>query len=324
MEINWGIIGTGQIARKFAEDYPAVSDGKILAVASRTMDKAESFADEFQIERAYGNYNDLVKDPDVHAVYIATPHSHHFEHSMLAMQHDKAVLCEKAVALNSAELKQMTEMARERNVLFMEAMWTYFLPPVKRAMQWIWDDEIGKVQLIKADFGFSMPFDPESRVFNPYLAGGALLDVGIYPIALASLIMQKGPGEIQVISKKGKSSVDVTTAMTFLYDNDVIARLDCSVENHTSHEAWIYGSHGHIYIPDFWRAKKAYLETPEQKITYEDPRSTAGYNYEIEEMNRLIREGKTESQVMPFVNSFLNMGIMDKIREKIELKYPME
>lgn len=324
MDINWGIIGTGQIAKKFAEDYKYVTDGRILAVASRQQVKADEFADVYGIERAYGSYEDLAKDKDIHAVYIATPHSLHYTNSLMAMKANKAVLCEKPVAVNSRQLKELADLAKARELPFMEAMWTYFLPPVQQAMRWIQDDEIGEVQFVNADFGFSMPFDPQSRVFDPQLAGGALLDVGIYPIAIASLIKQNRPQEIKVSSKMADNGIDLTTLMNFSYKDGAMAQLTCSVEHLTRHEAIIYGAKGSIFMPDFWRARKAILKTPDKEIAFEDTREAVGYHYEIEEMNKLIAEGKTESDIMPVVNSFLNMHVMDAVREQMNLTYPFE
>jgi len=324
MDVKWGIIGTGQIARKFAGDYQAVDTGEIRAVGSRSLDKARSFADSYQIPKAYGSYEELVKDDEVNAIYVATPHSYHYTHSLLALKHDKAVLCEKPVAMNSAQLKAISDVAKARNLLFMEAMWTYFLPPVRQAMEWVNAGEIGKVQVMKANFGFAMDFDPESRVYNPDLAGGPLLDVGIYPVALAGLLMQKHPSSIQAVAKKGPSDVDHTTLMHLRYEDDVLAQLDCSVENHTTHDAWIYGSEGFIHIPDFWRARRAFMKNRRKKLTFEDPRESLGYNYEIEAMNTMLLEGITESAVMPFEASFRNIGVLDKVRDIIGLKYPDE
>jgi dihydrodiol dehydrogenase / D-xylose 1-dehydrogenase (NADP) len=179
--IKWGIIGAGRISEKFASDFQVVKDAKIVAVAARELNSAQTFAQKHNIAKAYGNYEQLAADPEVDVIYIGTTHNFHFEHTMLCFKQNKHVLCEKPVTVNATQFKTLTEEAARRNLFLMEAMWTPFLPPIIKALEWIAQGKIGHVQLIKADLGFVLNSNPEARLYNPALAGGALLDVGIYP-----------------------------------------------------------------------------------------------------------------------------------------------
>ena len=324
MDINWGIFSTGNIAAKFAEEYAYVNDGQILAVASRTEDKARDFAERYNIKKAYEGYENLAKDPDIDAIYIATPHSHHYENTLLALKNNKAVLCEKPAAVNSEQLNQMLELAKERNVLFMEAMWTYFLPPILQAKEWIENGEIGDVQRIMADFGISIDFDPEHRAYNPHLAGGSLLDLGIYPLSLATYLNSSDVKTIQSAATFGKTQVDNYTSALVKFNNGALLQAGCSFLHHSMHDAWIQGSAGYIHIPNFWRAAKAYMKNSQKSLLFEDTRAATGYNYEIEEMNYLIKNNKKQSDVVTFQRSKTNMYLLDTIRKQIGLTYPME
>ncbi len=324
MEINWGIIGAGYIAGQFTKDYAHVKDGQIKAIASRSKEKAESFAEEYGIEKAYEGYDNLLKDEDIHAVYIATPHNLHYENTLAAIKNKKAVLCEKPAAVNTQQLKEMVELAKKEDVPFMEAMWTYLLPPVAQAKQWIRSGEIGDITLIRADFGVHMNFPPEHRINNPELAGGGLLDLGIYPVALANHLIEDEIQYIQAMAQFTETQVDETTVMNLNYKNGAIAQLISSTKNPTAHEAHIYGTKGRINLPSFWKARKAKLITAQKEISYEDTRDSLGYNYEIEEMNQLIKKNAKESNMVTSASSLKNMKTLDRIREQIELKYPFE
>lgn len=324
MDINWGIIGAGFIASQFVKDYQYVSDGHIMAVASRSKKKAESFANEYGINKAYEGYNTLLEDKDIDAVYIATPHNLHYENTLTAIKNKKAVLCEKPAAVNMVQLKEMIDMARKNNVLFMEAMWTYLLPPVAEAKKWIRSGEIGEITLIQADFGVFMNFPPEHRINNPHLAGGGLLDLGIYPVALANLMADNEIQNIQAMAKFGETQVDETTVMHLNYKKGTLAQLICSTKNPTAHEAHIYGTKGRIYLPSFWKARKAILTTPQKEICYDDTRDSIGYNYEIEEMNELMKKNAKESNIITYSSSLKNMETLDSIRKEIKLQYPFE
>ncbi|MGM0531468.1 MAG: Gfo/Idh/MocA family protein [Bacteroidota bacterium] len=321
---NWGIIGAGYIATQFVKDYAYVNEGRITAIASRSKKKAESFADEYGIEKAYEGYDKLMEDEEIDAVYIATPHNLHYENTLSAIKNKKAVLCEKPAAVNMDQLKDMIDEARKNDVLFMEAMWTYLLPAVAEAKKWISSGEIGEITLIQADFGVFMDFPPEHRINNPHLAGGGLLDLGIYPVALANHMIDDEIQNIQAMALFGETQVDETTVMHLNYNNNALAQLVCSTKNQTAHDAHIYGTKGRICLPRFWKARNATLTTPHKEISYRDTRDSIGYHYEIEEMNELIRKNAKESNIVTYSSSLKNMETLDCIREEIKLKYPFE
>lgn len=324
MSIKWGIIGTGFIAGKFAEDYRFVNEGEIMGVASRSKDRAEAFAGKHEIPRSYEAYDQLFMDSDIDAVYIATPHSEHYRNTLNALQHGKAVLCEKPAAVNAVQLKEMIDAADQENLLFMEAMWTRFLPAIQQAREWIGQELIGKVRMIQADFGAPSPTRPRHRLYNPQLAGGALLDIGIYPLVFANTMAGAACSEMHPEAILGETGVDETTGMILRYENGALAQLTCSIKHPTSHKGLIYGSKGYIEIPDFWRARKAILKDGRKMLEWTDERESTGFNYEIEEMNRLLRENKKQSEVMPPGLSLKNMEMLDDIRRRIGLVYPFE
>jgi len=324
MSIKWGIIGTGFIAGKFAEDYRFVDEGEIMGVASRSPERAGAFAGKYKIPRSYGHYDQLFQDPDIDVVYIATPHSEHYANTLSALHQGKAVLCEKPAAVHAVQLKEMVEVANQKNLLFMEAMWTRFLPAIQQARQWIDQNLIGQVRMIQADFGDPSPTRPHHRLYNPHLAGGALLDIGIYPLVFANTMIQSHCHEIHPQALFGETGVDETTGMLLHYENGTMAQLTCSIKHPTSHKGLIYGSKGYIEIPDFWRARKAILKNDRETREYTDDRKSIGFNYEIKEMNHLLLENKTESDIMPPWLSVKNMEMLDEIRQRIGLVYPFE
>jgi len=322
--INWGIIGTGFIARKFAEDYRFVREGRIVAVASRSQERAEAFGKKYELPHCYENYERLLKNPEIDAVYIATPHSEHYQHTIQALKHDKAVLCEKPAAVNAKELKAMIDLARSKDLLFMEAMWTDSLPAILKARQWIEDGEIGQVRFIQASFGAHSPTNPGHRLYNPRLAGGALLDLGIYPLNFSNTMAADTVSEISARGILGETGVDETTAMLVRYHQGTLAQLSCSIKHTTDHTGMIYGTEGTIEIPDFWKSRKAILYRDNQQTPFQDERASTGYHFEIDEMNRLLLENKKTSAIVPPAKSLANMEILDECRRQIGLLYPFE
>jgi predicted dehydrogenase len=323
MSIHWGIMGTGAIAEKFVNDFTLTSGGCIKAIASRTRQRAEEFALNHNVTVAYGSYQELAEDNSIDVIYIATPHSMHYENTMLCLENGRSVLCEKPIAINSAQLEQMQALARQKNVLLMEAMWMYFMPLVSQIKKWIDSGRIGNVKCIKADFGYSAIYKPDSRWFNPTLAGGALLDLGIYPVTFANYILESYPTQIQAIAQKAPSGVDGFTGITFQYKNGCIVQMSCSLICELIPGAYIFGSRGYINIPYFWKARKATLVTDDGTEEALDERLSIGYNYEIEEVHKLLNAGAKESSLATFERSMRNMLILDKIRDLIDLKYPV-
>ena len=320
--IRWGILSAGRIADRFAGDLKKTPGAKVVAVAARSAQRAAAFAAKHSIPRAYGSYEELAKDPDIDVIYVGTTHNFHREHTLLCLENGKHVLCEKPFALNAAEARQMIACAHEKKLFLMEAMWSRFNPTYMRAMRWINDGLIGEVRMLKADFGFKAPWEPERRLLNPTLAGGSILDVGIYPIALASNLFGLQPSHIQALAFLGTTGVDEQAGMILKYAHGQLALLSSAVRTRIPNNALIIGTEGMVWMPVFWRARLALLWRPKKlpRITW----GTAGYQFEAIEVGQCIREKRIESTVIPLAESLALMETMDQIREKIDLKYPGE
>lgn len=298
-KIKWGIISTGTIAHSFASDFKYVKYGELSAVASRAKDTATTFANQYGIPKAYATYQELYDDPDIDAIYVATPHNYHFENASGALQGGKAVLCEKPITINPQELEKLIAISRSTGNYLMEGMWTYFLPAIQKAREWVESGRIGAVLNVRADFGNPVPFDEKGRMYNPALAGGSLLDMGIYPIAMAWLFYKQQPKQMTVVSRKATTGVDHDVTMLFEYEDAaavLASAFRCKLYNHT----FIIGEKGYIMIPDFWKASKILLYQGDECIdTYSDGREGLGFNFEIDAVNQDLLAGKKESEVMP-------------------------
>ena len=323
--MRWGILGPGSIAEKFATGLSVLPDARLAAIGSRNLDRAQAFADRFGAERAWGSYEKLANDPDIDVVYIATPHPVHFPAAKLCLEAGKAVLCEKPFTVNAEEAAELIELARSRNLFLMEAMWTRFLPSFMHLRQLLSDQAIGEPRLLTADFGFAHNGGPEHRLFNPLLAGGALLDVGIYVCSLASMIFGT-PARIQTLAHLGETGVDELATFTFEYGNGALAQLNCAVRLDTPNEAMIAGTQGMIRIPAFWwKGERLTLHRPGQAVDVLDlPMEGNGYNYEAAEVMRCLRAGEIESSVMPHAETLAQIQTLDAIRAQWGLEYPME
>lgn len=324
MTIKWGILGAGRIAKKFAEDFKIVNNGQIIAVASRSKDRSNEFAQEFEITKAYSSYVEMVKNPDIDVVYVATPHNFHFEHASLCLNNGKSVLCEKPVTINSAEFTILQNLAKEKNLFFMEALWTYYLPAIIQAMDWIREGKIGTVKQVQVSFGFPADMDEKMRLANPDLAGGALLDIGIYGIAMAELVFDEELENIQSMAHFSDTGIDDYNSIQLKYKSGGLAQISSSFVCELKNEAVIYGTKGRIEIPQFWMAKKAFLITTDEKLEFINKNTQVGYNYEAFAVNELLKKGAVESSVVPLVKSKRILSIMDQVREQIGLKYPFE
>lgn len=323
--IKWGILGTGGIASAFARDLAFAKNTEKFAVGSRTKESAAKFAEEHGVSRAYGSYEELVQDPDVDAIYVATPHPFHKDNVLACLRAGKAVLCEKPFTINSGELEEIIQFARDQKLFLMEAMWTRFLPPIVKVKEWIDSGEIGEVLLVKADFGFRAPWDPEWRLLNPALGGGALLDVGIYPVTFASMIFGTKPEKILSTAHIGETGVDEQFSILMSYPSGKTATLNGAFRIGLTNEAYIHGTEGYIRIPSFHSAKSAFLYKDGEEVeTFNDDRKSAGYAFEIEEVGRCLSQGLLESPVVPLDESLEIMKLMDEIRGQWGLKYPFE
>jgi dihydrodiol dehydrogenase / D-xylose 1-dehydrogenase (NADP) len=323
--IRWGILGLGTIARAFATGLAAVPDARLVAVGSRSLAKAEGFAAEFGNPRAHGSYEALANDPGVDAIYIATPHPLHRDDAILCLNARKAVLCEKPFCVNAADLEAIIAIARERRTFLMEAMWTRFLPTMARVREWLAAGAIGEPRLVTADFGFRCGWDPQSRLLAPALAGGGLLDVGIYTIAFAAMVFGPRPQRLTGFAHLGETGVDEQAAFVLGYERGRLAALTCAVRTDTPHEARIDGTEGRITVPThFWKATKAVLTAKGRTETVEMPHLANGYEYEAMEVGRCLRAGLTESPIVSLDESLALMRTMDELRRQWGLSYPME
>ncbi len=320
-KFNWGVLGPGNIAVRFTNDLKRLSDATLLAVGSRTLDKAEAFAKRQGAARAYGSYEEVVRDRDVDAIYVATPHNFHRQHAILALEHGKAVLCEKPMEVNAARVREMVAAARNHNQFLMEAMWTRFLPVISGVRQWIREGRIGEIRLVAANFGFRTAWNPDNRLLNLSLAGGATLDVGVYVVSLAHMLLG-APSTVQAHAHIGKTGVDELTSMILGYPTGAMAQLSCAVRANISDGARIYGTEGYIDVPEFWHATKATLQ-----VAGEEPEvitGEAGYHFEAAEVADCVRSGLKESPIMPLDETIAIAETLEEVRRQIGLRFPFE
>jgi len=318
--IRWGILGLGHIAQKFAQDIASVHGTELYAVASRSHQKASSFANQFNVPVSYGSYELLVKDPLVDTIYIATPHSFHKEHTILCLQYKKAVLCEKPFAMNLQEVKEMIRVAKKNNTLLMEALWTAFLPHFQYVKNSIKNKNFGKIIHLEADFGFKTTHSVESRVLKKDLGGGSLLDIGIYPV-FAALSTLGVPKSIEADATFFTNGADSSCEMIFNYDN-VKAILKSTFLKETPTEAVFTCEHGVIKINTrFHQPTTITLLQNGIEEHVDFSAKTFGYNFEIEHFNQLLRDHKKESDLMSFSFSKDLIATIDLIRKKINLNY---
>jgi len=323
--IRWGILATGSVARDFAEGLPYAPGAELLAVGSRTRESAERFGDEYGVPRRYASYDALVQDPDVDVVYIGTPHHLHRDNTLLALEAGKAVLCEKPFAINAFQAQDMVAAARRRGLFLMEAMWNRFHPTVREMTRLLANGAIGKPRLMVADFGFRARFDPGSRLFDIALGGGALLDLGVYPVALASLVFGP-PGGVATRAHLGPTGVDERAGIVFTYAGGRMTVLHTSLRERTPSEAMIFGSEGHLRLHGpIYRPPALSLSRPGREEERIQPTVEGNaYNFEAVEVMRRMRAGETESSSMTLDESLSIMRTLDAIRAEWGLRYPGE
>lgn len=352
--VRWGILGAGKIAQKFAAALNDLPDAKLVAVGSRALDRAKSFGQQFHALNCYASYAELANDPEVDVVYVATRHPRHKEDALLALRAGKAVLCEKPLAINAAEAKEVIQFARRKNLFLMEAMWTRFFPLMVKLRQMLREKIIGEPRMLIADFGFRAEFDAASRLFNPADGGGALLDVGIYPVALSSMIFG-APSKIVSLARLGTTGVDEESAVLLQHAGGELALLGCALRTNMPQEAIIMGSAGQIRLHSPWWRPRSMTVTIDQGVRpferrkhlnlnlpfgrpislslaaragsekiLELPFEGNGYRYEAAEVMSCFREKKLESPIMPLDESLSIMRTLDAVRDQWGLKYPSE
>jgi predicted dehydrogenase len=323
--LRWGILGPGSIARRFSNDVKNLDGHKLMAVGSRDAAKADTFANEYEIPNRHGSYEALVSDPEVDVVYVATPHTFHKEHSLLALTHGKPVLCEKPFTINRGEAEAVVAEARKRGLFLMEGMWSRCFPIMVKLRELLKEGAIGELRMAQADFGFRAGVNPESRLFNPALGGGALMDVGVYTVSLASMVLGT-PTAISSESHLGSTGVDEDAGMVFKYADGQIALLSTSVRLNTPHEVVLLGTEGRIKIQSPWWCPRAMTVSrsgqPDERI--EIPFEGGGFQFEAEHVAACLRAGKTESDIIPLDETLSIMATLDTLRAQFGLKYPME
>lgn len=323
---RWGILGTGRIANEFAEGLSAVESAELVAVGSRSQTSADRFGDKWQVARCHPCYDALAMDEDVDIIYISTPHTFHRDNAMCCLKAGRNVLCEKPFSINAEESAELINFARASDLFIMEAMWTRYLPLYVKLREILAEGRIGDPRLMHATFGFHRTFDPQDRLFNPELGGGALLDIGVYVVSLASMVF----GEAETVgghAHLGRSGVDESNAIILGYPDGEIASLTSTITGNTAQDASIIGTKGTIHIDGpFWRgsAMRIRMNDREEEELIECPQVGNGYNYEAVEAGECLRLGKLESDIMPLDETFSIMETLDELRSLWGLRYPGE
>lgn len=323
-KIGWAVLGPGGIANRFMKGFSQVSDARLVAVASRSKERGETFTKRYG-GKAYMDYAEAIMDKEVDIVYVATPHTFHMEHTLLALDLGKPVLCEKPLAPNAAQAQKMAAKAKEKDLFLMEGIWSRFFPAINQVREWLDAGEIGEIHHVTADFGFAAKEDPTSRLFAPDLAGGSLLDVGIYTIAFASMVFKQKPNRIAGLADFASTGVDLRMGCVLGYNDGGLATLFSSISTNTPQEGIIVGSKGHIRIPKFWSPSTAILykngvSTKEYKANFEGE----GFQFEIIAVQEDLRKGRIENQFLPLSESITIVETMDALREQWKLVYPFE
>lgn len=334
--VNWAILAPGIIAGSMARAMKGTK-GKVhlYAVGSRNLENARQFAEKWGFEKAYGSYDELLADPLVDAVYVANPHAFHFDSVMKCLNAGKHVLCEKPAGCNLEQLNIMIKTAKEKNLFFMEAMWTAFNPCIKKQLEWIQDGKIGEIKHIHSFFCNRIPFDPKNRLWAPELAGGALLDLGIYNIYYSMMINQFVPVIDHSSTVRMENGIDAWNSVNLTFQNGVTSSFQSSCDmpaGTDTHNATVYGTKGFITTENFFMTQEAQLHTyqsewgNENKITEKAkvPFDVNGYEYELIDATKCILEGKTESSVHPHHRSVELCTLMDTLRKEWNFKYPFE
>lgn len=323
---RWGIIGPGKIAGKFAQDLMHLSDAQLFAISGRNQERASQFAATYQVPHVCATVEELLALPELDVVYIATPHNTHCQFTIQCIKAGKAVLCEKPWAINQGEAMQMVHLAREKKVFLMEALWTRFLPTTHKILSLIAEDKIGTIESVKADFGFrAAEINLESRLFNPALGGGALLDIGLYPVFLTQLLLGQ-PTTIFASSRLVSTGVDMETNILLDYQGRQSANLQCTFGAHTKTEAFIHGSKGSIHWHSRWHEPSHFsVLMPESgPENYFFDYQSNGYDYEAKRVQECLAAGLTECPELPLDFSLNLTRLLDAIREKAGIRYAQD
>lgn len=323
--IRWGIIAPGKIANKFAADFCLIPNHIFTAVASTDLSRAAAFAQKFGIPKFYGKYDEMLENENLDVVYISSPHVFHFEQAKMCLDMGVSVLCEKPVTVNSAQLIFLIDLAKRKKLFFMEALWTVFNPAIRKIIELIDGGEIGKIVGVKADFGFHSVYDPSSRLYDPNLAGGSLLDIGIYPLLLANLCLGE-PSEISALASITPSGIDDDLMAILKYKEGALAHIHSSFRYNTRSEAFIYGEKGTIWIPNRWIDSQNFylLKNEGSSQLFNLPWEGFGFQFQVLEVEKCLLSGKLESALAPPSLSLRLSQQMDEIRRQIGVIYPAD
>jgi predicted dehydrogenase len=325
-QIRWGILATGGIAHKFADSLAHVPEATIAAVGSRTLSSAQKFADAHRdsdgaVPRAYGSWAELVADPDVDVIYVATPHSHHHAAGLLTLRAGKPALIEKAFTLDLAQAQDLVTVARERNLFLMEAMWTRTLPAIRKMVELVGDGAIGEVTSVHANFAFFGDVSAEHRLRNRALGGGALLDLGVYPVSFAQLLLG-APTQVRGFASLYPEGTDVNTGIVLGFADGAIATLHCGLRGGIR-TASVVGTKGRIDFPHgFHNAQRfTLLRDGAEPVEVVEPLIGNGLNYQAAEVVRCLKAGLIESELVPLSATLDTMRTLDAVRSQIGVHY---
>ena len=321
---NWAILGCGRIAKKFSNDLKLLPNANLYAAASRDLQKAQNFAGENGFEKAYGGYEEMVADPKVDVVYVATPHSHHHAYAMLCLNHKKAVLCEKAFALNKNEAEEMVACAKQNQTFLMEAFWTMFQPSFHQAMEIVKSGELGKLKVVRSDFAFNAPFDENRRLYNVKLGGGSLLDIGIYPVFAALTSLGK-PDSIKTLAEFASTGSEESISMIFKYKSGDLANLTSSFAAFSPTQTEYWFEKGYMVLNPKWHAPTnitVWKDGGEVQPFPSEHTEGTGYQYEAAHVMECLDAGKIESDKMPWQLSLDLMETLDRVRIDAGIFYP--
>ena len=321
---KWGILTAGKMATKFVNALKLLDNAELYSVGARDMSKAKLFAQEHGIKKYYGSYEELAADPEVEIIYVASPHSYHFEHTMLCLKNRKAVLCEKAFSLNASEVKIMIEEAHKQNVFLMEALWPPFQPLYKKTKELLQQGKIGRLVHLEAKFGFQPPYNPSDKKFNPALGGGSLLDIGIYPVHDVLYFMGV-PDNVTAKASFTDSGVEQSINVIFGFDDGRMATVFSSFQAIADIGCTLYGENGNLSFSRGRDMSQKLLlsineKTPEEFSFIPDG---MGYQFEAEEVMRCVEQGKIESAMVPHSHSLKLIGMLDKIRDTAGIVFPV-
>ncbi len=324
-KFKWGLIGPGRIAQRFAESFAALESAELHAVASSNLKRGKAFAAKHGCRKAYDSYEELIKDPEVDAVYIANPHRFHFASAEACIEAGKPVLLEKPLTVNANEASFLIELANDKGVFLMEALWSRFLPVWLKVKSWVYSGIIGDIVLLDSRFGFPIPRDETDRLLNPVLAGGVLLDMGVYNVSMSQYVMDSDPEHIVCDGLVGSTGVDERVSAILNY-GDAVSQFTCNFQAFTKNNFVIYGKLGHIEVePYFWDTTKAKLVTNTgYQEDFEEPFLANGFEYQIMHAMQRILAGKLESDVITWNDTMGTQKVMDEILQTLGIRFQFD